>query len=82
MGAYSMLGQKKVKFWKVEIVQEETSQTSEAGTVILSDSKKGLYVQTKDGAISILEIQGENAKRMSIIDFLRGNQIKVGEKFV
>lgn len=82
LGAYSMLGQKKIKFWKAAIVQEETSSTIKAGTIILSDSKKGLQIKTKDGAITILEIQGENAKKMSISEFLRGNKIEVGEKFV
>lgn len=82
LGAYSMLGQKKIKFWRAEVVQEETSKEREAGTVILSDAKNGLHIQTQDGAISILEIQGENAKKMSITEFLRGNQINLGEKFV
>ena len=31
--------------------------------------------------LSVLEIQGENAKRMSINDFLRGNQINEFEAF-
>ena len=30
---------------------------------------------------SVLEIQGENAKRMNILDYLRGNKINVGNKF-
>lgn len=82
LGAYSILDQKKIKFWKVAIVQEETSSPVEPGTVILSDAKKGLQIKTKDGAITILEIQGENAKKMSISEFLRGNKVQVGEKFV
>ena len=41
----------------------------------VKDAKQGLYVKTIDGVLSILEIQGENAKKMSINDFLRGNQI-------
>ena len=51
------------------------------GTVLFSDNKKGLFIKAKDGYISVLEIQGENAKRMSIFDFLRGNKINVGEIF-
>lgn len=80
MGAYSILNGKKIKFWKVQIV-EEFESNEEAGTVVLSDSKKGLYIKTKDGIISVIEIQGENAKRMNIGDFLRGNNIEVGNKF-
>ena len=47
----------------------------------MSDSKKGLYIKAKDGIINVLEIQGENAKRMPIGDFLRGNKIDAGSKF-
>ena len=38
--------------------------------------KDGIFVKTKDGIIKVVEIQGENAKRMSIQDYLRGNKIK------
>ena len=53
----------------------------EPGTVLVSDSKAGLVIATKDGAVSVLEIQGENSKRMGISDYLRGNKILVDEKF-
>ena len=87
MGAYSKLDGKKIKFWKVNVLAEDsindsnTFKEAELGCVLLADSKKGLYIQTKEGILSVLEIQGENAKRMSINDFLRGNQIEVGKKF-
>ena len=38
-------------------------------------------IKAKEGIIKVLEIQGENAKRMSVQDFLRGNNIEVGAKF-
>jgi len=82
LGAYSNLGQKKIKFWKADIVEETNNYQVAPGTVILADSKKGLYIKTIDGVISILEIQGENSKRMLIGDFLRGNKIEPGEKFI
>lgn len=82
LGAYCNLGQKKIKLWKIDVLQEEFDNNIEPGTVIMSDSKKGLYVKTKDGAISILEIQGENSRKMSIMEFLRGNRIEVGEKLI
>jgi len=81
LGAYCNLGQKKIKFWKVDIVKEHSDNVA-PGTVVMSDSKKGLYVKTIDGAISILEIQGENSRKMSITEFLRGNKIEIGEKLV
>lgn len=95
MGAYSFLGEKKIKFWKTEKIKkenlleidkelkeiEEKIDKLEVGTVILSDQKKGLFIKAKDGIISILEIQGENSKRMDIKDFLRGNEIIAGSLF-
>ena len=83
MGAYSTLDGKKIKFWKVNVLENENNafQKAEVGKILLADSKKGLYIQTKEGILSVLEIQGENAKRMSINDFLRGNKLEVGKKF-
>lgn len=80
MGTYSYLDDKKIKFWKVDIFPDDNSNV-ENGTVIRSDSKDGLYIKAKDGIVKVIEIQGENAKRMSVQDFLRGNNIKVGAKF-
>ncbi len=81
MGAYTYLNGKKIKFWKVDIAKEEIAAEGminiiKNGTVIVSDLKDGIFVKTKDGILKILEIQGENAKKMSIQDFLRGNPIQ------
>jgi methionyl-tRNA formyltransferase len=82
MGAYTIINGKKLKFWKVEIatdffskIYEGDWEDSNAGAVLLEDSKKGLFIKAKDGIVSILEIQGENGKRMPIGDFLRGNVV-------
>lgn len=81
MGAYTYLNGKKIKFWKVDIAKEEIVAEGminiiKNGTVIVSDLKDGIFVKTKDGILKILEIQGENAKKMSIQDFLRGNPVQ------
>ena len=80
MGAYTFLNGSKIKFWKVDIAKnigydEDNIQIFRNGTVLVSDQRDGLFIKTKKGILSVLEIQGENAKRMSINDFLRGNQI-------
>ena len=80
MGTYSYLNGKKIKIWKVDVVEAD-SKDIKNGTVLKSDSKDGLYIKAKDGVIKVLEIQGENAKRMNVQDFLRGNQIEVGSIF-
>lgn len=86
MGAYTHLKGKKIKFWKVEIAKEdelivENLDFLSNGTVLVSDQKDGLYIKVKDGVIKVLEIQGENGKRMPISDFLRGNKIEELEVF-
>jgi len=86
MGAYTFLNGKKIKFWKVDLAKESEIMVKEIenyknGTVIASIPKDGLFIKAKDGIIKVVEIQGENAKRMSIQDFLRGNNIKEFEVF-
>ena len=81
MGAYSYLNGKKLKFWKVDIanslnmIVDNDNDIIKNGTVLVSNEKDGLYIKAKDGIIRVLEIQGENAKRMNINDYLRGNKI-------
>lgn len=81
MGAYTMYQGKKIKFWKVDLVNENTVEVDKAlpGQILIANDKDGLYIKTIDGAIKVLEIQGENAKRMNICDFLRGNHMEVGK---
>jgi len=93
MGAYVELDGKKIKFWKVDVIETEDFLSKheefkeyeykfkdlEPGTIIYIDEKEGLLIKAKDDIISVLEIQAENSKRMPISDFLRGNQINVGE---
>lgn len=86
MGAYTFLNGSKIKFWKVDIAKnigydEENIKMFRNGTVLVSDQRDGLFIKTKQGILSVLEIQGENAKRMSIGDFLRGNKIEEFQVF-
>ena len=95
MGAYTFLDGKKIKFWKVQTLTEnellEKFQELEeykyhlnkmqAGTVLFSDDKKGLFIKANDGILQVLEIQGENSKRMAVGDFLRGNPVEIGKIF-
>lgn len=90
MGTYSYLNGKKIKIWKSIFMAEEDMKDFDIkedinclknGTVVVSDSKKGLFIKAQNGIIKVLEIQGENAKRMPISDFLRGTQINAGEIF-
>ena len=95
MGAYSFLNGKKIKFWKVQALKEKELEIEfpeleeysykmkniEPGTVLFSDAKKGLYIKAKEGILKVIELQGENAKRMTANEFLRGNKIEAGNIF-
>lgn len=80
MGAYTMYQDKKIKLWKIEIVDNNEIEQKEQlpGEILIANDKQGLYIKTIDGVIKVIEIQGENAKRMNICDFLRGNKLEVG----
>lgn len=95
MGAYALLNEKKIKFWKVDklSIDEFINKYPEfkeyeyrfleidPGTVLYIDKKEAIYIMAKEGIIKVLEIQGENAKRMPTPEFLRGNRIEVVDKF-
>lgn len=80
MGAYIVLDGKKYKFWQVDILKPEEANIENLekipnGTIIISNPKDGLVIKARGGLISVIEIQAENAKKMNIHDFLRGNAI-------
>ena len=87
MGAYTYLNGKKIKFWKVdvakatEIVIQDSIHVIRNGTILVSNAKEGLFIKTKEGILKVLEIQGENARRMPIQDFLRGNPMEAFQVF-
>lgn len=95
MGAYSKLNDKKIKFWKVDTINtdkfiekyqefkgyEYRFSEIEPGTILYIDKKEGIYIMTKDEILLVLEVQGENARRMTAPEFLRGNKIEVVDKF-
>lgn len=96
MGAYSYIDGKKIKFWKSKVLTKEEffSYKTEfeeyeakfnnlvPGTILIADDKDGLYIKANGGVLKILEIQGENAKRMPTADFLRGNHLIAGMIFL
>lgn len=93
MGAYTFVKDKKIKLWNVDVIDEDEIvlldkqwenykyrlKDLEAGTILISDEKIGLIIKSKDGIIKVNEIQGENAKKMKIEEYLRGNKLTVGE---
>ena len=95
MGAYSFLNAKKIKFWKIDIMPieelekifpelkeyESRMKKLEPGTIAFADNKKGIFIKTGDSFIKVLELQGENSKKMDYRSFLNGNKLQAGEIF-
>ena len=86
MGAYTFLNGKKIKFWKVDVATEDDIMVENLnfirnGTVLVSDVRDGIFVKTKEGILKVLEIQGENARKMTIQEYLRGNSIQEFDVF-
>ena len=61
--------------------ESKTAEEIDPGTVLYIDKKEAIYIMAKEGILKVLEIQGENAKRMPTPEFLRGNRIEVVDKF-
>lgn len=75
-GAYTETKYGVLKIKSVEVVHGKS--VAFAGEIILADPKQGFVIQCAVGAISLLRVQGENAKEMSFADFLRGKPFETG----
>ena len=88
-GAWTCMEEKVYKIWDCEVLSENDikeylqnsvlkNEFQDVGTVIESNSKKGLIISAGKDFISIKTIQAPNSKKMNILDYLRGNSIEVG----
>jgi len=77
-GAFTFLGDKRLKIFKSRSVKTEISEPP--GTV-LKGFPDELRIAAATGALAIEEIQGASGKRLSIRDFLRGHPILPGAVF-
>ena len=75
-GAYTFLGDKRLKIFRSQPVEAEIAEPPGS---ILKGFPDELRIATAQGALSIKEIQGASGKRLTIKDFLRGHQVKPGE---
>ena len=77
-GMYTVYNGKKLKIFETKIVHNDAELSIGKIEVI---NFKELIVHCADKMISILEIQQEGKKRLSIQDFLKGSNIKSGDYF-
>ena len=77
-GMYTVYKGKKLKVFKTSVVRSNTKLSVGKIKVI---NLKELVVHCVDKMISLLEVQQEGKKRLSIQDFLKGSNIKDGDHF-
>ena len=77
-GAYGYFNGEQIKIWSAAVLD---GFNGEAGTVVYTDKKKGFAVAAGDKAVLVREMQAKGGKRMESSAYMRGHEIKVGDKF-
>ena len=78
-GTYSHIGEKLLKIHRVNVVAADTKGSP--GEVMRADAG-GLWVATSSGFLGLEEVQLENRKRLSGVEFIRGARIKPGDRLL
>ena len=77
-GMYTIHDEKKIKIFKVKLIK--THKAKKVG-FIHKVSNTDLEIFSNDSLVSILELQQEGKKRLTIEEFLKGSKIKEGDYF-
>jgi methionyl-tRNA formyltransferase len=82
-GAYTLLGGRELKVWRVEVVSPDKVMPSDggdrrSGRLLLADPERGLVVRAGMGALRIHELQLAGRKRVRAENFLRGYPLAAG----
>lgn len=78
-GTYVMYQGKRLKIHKTKVV--DMTSVGVAGAIV-SLNPSELQIQTREGVLSILEVQPESKSKISIADFLKSAALKKGDLFV
>ncbi len=73
---YVYYGDDQVKIHKINIIDKYT-EDKEGRIIDVND--QGVFVNCKDKCIVIEELQFPNKKRMEVCDYIKGNNIEIGE---
>lgn len=64
---------------KLLLATDEPGRGAEPGTVLEADPRRGLLIQTGEGALRVLTLQAQGGKAMRSGDYLLGHSIRTGE---
>lgn len=80
--AFTFLNDKMLKVYKAEKVEDVDDSQYADGQIMFADSKNGLVVKCKNGALRLCVVQIEGKKRMKDTDFVIGQRINLAEKII
>ena len=75
-GAFLYLHELKLKIYRSQIISDE--MIGQVGEIVKAD-KKGLYLQTQNGLLALLDVQLEGKKRIDYGSFVNGHPQLLGE---
>ncbi len=78
--AYTQHNGKRLIIWRAAAIEDETSAARE-GEVITAHGDDLIVKCGQGSALSLLEVQPESTRRMSVRDFLNGTHLQIGERF-
>ncbi len=76
-GGFTFYRERQLKIFRAEVVDSE-SHAQQPGQILKAD-KERIWVACQPGIISLLELQMQGKRRLSVVDFLRGNALPEGE---
>ena len=80
-GAYTFLNGKLLKLFRAQLIKN-SSTSNPPGEIISVDTKNGLIeIATGSGNLQVTELQPEGKRRMTACEYLKGYQLKAGDKF-
>lgn len=80
--AYTSLNGKMFKIWEAKAMESSEEYTDKDNGVVVEVNKDSIIVKTGNGLLMLLQVQLEGKKRMFVEDFLRGYEVKVGDKLI
>jgi len=79
-GASTVLDGEPLKIWQAQVLENPASGTQKVGE-ILSVVREGIGVAAMDNVVILKELQRAGGKRLAAADFLRGFDLRVGQRF-
>ncbi|MCG8515118.1 MAG: methionyl-tRNA formyltransferase [Halanaerobiales bacterium] len=80
-GAFTYMHGQLVKIWKVTPCAKNSAGQAVPGEVVSAKQEDGLIVQTGKGQLRIDQLQLTGRKSLTSREFLRGYQLKTGDRF-